>query len=215
MKHCQNKSNLSIVADYLSGQRPFTTVGYQKIEPKRKLGEQWEDNKGILWEQKKGYKVRVNKQANFIRKMTEEKCTKCEKDIKWGGKLDKLFFRKTRLCEDCLIKYETNLRILGIYETYEKYKMVCNETGIATNNKEKLKDIVNFFSNNSGDTSILCNSDGFMERWKDTNKDKILEDATKDLDSISKYIEGLEKIKEELKTKYIEEASKYKQEIYA
>ena len=51
MKHCKNKSNLSVVADYLAGERPFTQLSMHISEQGkyRKNGEKWKDRNGIEW----------------------------------------------------------------------------------------------------------------------------------------------------------------------
>jgi ribosomal protein S8 len=118
------------------------------------------------------------------------------------------------MCENCLITYETKLRILGIYDDYEQYKMLSNELGFLKDARSKIKECLKFFSESSGDVEMVCNSEGFIERWKDINKDQILLDSTRDLKLATKKIAAITKLKKEAKKKYIENAAKYKIETY-
>src|SRR5437762_8981525 len=101
----KSKSNLEILSDYLEGKRPFVQTGYSPKSIRRKIGSIWTDKKGIKWEQKNGFKTRVNKQADLIRKLSEQKC-KCGQNIKFGNRLDKILFPKTGMCYECTINEE-------------------------------------------------------------------------------------------------------------
>lgn len=215
MKKQNGKSNIDILKDYVAGVRPFIQTGYVGNASKRKSeGEVWKDTKGITWEQKKGYKVRVNKQADIIRAASKETCKSCGKDLKWGAKVDRTFFNKTKMCLDCVINYETKLRILGIYECYENYKLASNYIGHLTEVKEQLKDSISLFSNGGGDMEMICNSEGFIERWKTNDKELIIKDIKKDLKTITALVTKATKARNIAKKEYIKNASKYKLEVY-
>ena len=208
------KSNIEIVKDYLAGERPFTRFGYTgKKYVKRAVGARWVDANGQEWEQKAGGPVTVNRVASIVKAAMDQKC-KCGQQIKWGTRLDRLFFSKTGLCENCLIDYETKLRIVGVYPDYEKYKVVSNELGHLMEAKVRLQEIVNYFTHNKGDVTMLCNEEGFTERWKNTNKDQILKDAKKDLEGVEVEIAKLVSLKKEFKKKYRDGTKKYKLEVY-
>lgn len=214
MKTKTGKSNIEIVRSYLNGERPFTQIGYREIKKKRKIGEIWTDVSGITWKQENGYKSRVNKQADIIRESAKQICKKCNSDIKWGSKLDHYFFSKSGMCESCLISYETDLRILGIYEHYERYKIASYTLNKLIDAKENITDTIKYFNENNGDVHMVCNSDGFIERWKNTNIDKIKEDATKDLQLINEKIEKITQLKNEFRQLYIDNAKSYNIEVY-
>ena len=58
--------NLQIVQDMLDGNyQTKVQVGYgdQEIE-RHEIGDKWTDSDGIEWEQKKGYRVKINKLEN-------------------------------------------------------------------------------------------------------------------------------------------------------
>jgi hypothetical protein len=210
------KSNIEILRNYVDGVRPVSVFGYTgKKYIKHEVGSTWVDPKGIEWEQKECGPVRVNRVANVIREAVGiEKCDKCQAEMRWGSRTDNILYRKTGLCTNCLIDYETKLRIVGIYDDYEICKMVSNEMGFLKDAKDKIQDTIKFFSSDSGDITMVCNSDGFMERWKNTNKDKILEDAKKDLKLVYKKIKVLSKIKSKHNKKFKEGAKKYNLESY-
>ena len=208
------KSNIEIVKDYLAGVRPFTQVGYTgKKYVKRAIGDRWVDADGQEWDQKVGGPTTVNRVAIIVKDALKQKC-KCGQDIQWGTRLDRIFFSKTGMCENCLIDYETKLRIVGVYPEYERYKVVSNEIGHLNEAKAKIEEIVKYFTHNEGDVTMLCNEEGFTERWKNTNKDQILKDAKNDLKMCKKLITALTKIKNEAKKKYHDGAKKYKLEVY-
>jgi hypothetical protein len=215
MKKYKNKSNIDILKDYVAGVRPFTQVGYVGNANKyRKNGDRWKDKNGIEWEKKDGRTIRLTKtQGDMIREMINQKC-KCGQEIKFGSRLDHKFFNRTGMCENCLINYETKLRILGIYPAYERYKVISYELGFVKEARDKVKEVIKFFSENSGDIEMLCNSEGFIERWKNNNSDEILKNAKNDLKLATKRIALITKAKNEAKKKYVDGAKKYKLEIY-
>jgi hypothetical protein len=217
MKKASGKSNIQILRDYVDGVRPFTQVGFVGNKNKyRKDGEKWKDSNGVEWERRDGQNVRLTKtQSDLIRELiSKDRRCKCGQDVRWGSKLDNYFFNRTGLCETCLITYETNLRILGVYDVYEKYKLISYEMGRLKEAQEKIKDVIKFFEESGGDVEMICNSEGFVERWKNTNSDMIKEDATKDLKFVEEKIDKLSEILEEAKQLYIDSAKKYNIEIY-
>jgi len=209
------KSNIEIVKDYLAGERPFVQVGYTPSKIKRKVGDEWEDVHGITWRQEVGYKKRVNKQADLIREARKQICVSCKNDIKWGSKFDSKFFNRTGLCEKCLIDYETKLRVVGVYDDYERYKLISYELGFVRDAKSKIEEVIKFFGENDGDIEMICNSEGFIEKWKNTNQEQILKDAINDLKLAKKRISDLTKAKTVAKKKYEAGAHKYQLETYA
>jgi hypothetical protein len=217
MKRAKGKSNIDILRDYVDGVRPFTQVGYVGEKHKhRKEGEQWKDKSGIEWQRKDGQNVRLTKtQGDIIREAIKDgqKC-KCGQDIRWGSKLDQYFFARTGLCEGCLINYETNLRILGIYDKYERYKLISYELGRMEEGKAKIEDVIKFFSNSDGDVEMICNSEGFIERWKTTNKDDIVVEAKNDLQRLNGNIEKMKSYRDEAKQLYADSVKPYNLEAY-
>jgi len=215
MKKYKGLSNIDILKKYVAGERPFTTVGYIGDSKKyREEGEKWKDADGIEWQKKNGQNIRLTKtQGDLIREMIDQKCG-CGQNIRWGSKIDQKFFNRTGLCANCLIDYETKLRILGIYPDYEAYKLISYEVGAIKDIKEKLKEVIKFFTKDSGDVQMICNSEGFIERWKHNNPEEILDGAKRDLKLANKRILLLSKEKTKMKKKYLEGAAKFKLKTY-
>jgi len=214
MKSKTGMSNVNIVQSYLNNQRPFITVGYITPTIKRKPGNIWKDAHGVMWEQREGYKTRINPQAEIIKKITKQICKNCKMNIDFGNKFDRIFFYKTGMCQDCVIEYETKLRAVDIYPIYEKYKMFNNELGFLKDVQAKVKEVIGYFNKEDTHVEILCNSDGFREKFHGTNKDKILENAKKDLKSVNSRIVEVNKLKLQLKKEFKIKAKEAKIKIY-
>jgi hypothetical protein len=216
-KRFSSMSNIDVVKKYLAGERPYLTISTHVSEREkfRKEGEEWELD-GKKYKKTNGKTVCLTKtQGDMIREFIGDglDCHKCGMQYKWAGKNDRKFLSRTNFCESCLIDYETKLRILGIYEAYEKYKLASNELGATKDLKVKIEDTIKYFSSGDTDVTMLCNSEGFTERWKTTNAEKVVTNAKRDLEETSKRIESLERFRDECKQKYIEDATKYGLEI--
>jgi hypothetical protein len=191
MKKATGKSNLSIVRDYLSGERPFVQVGYDENVAlrSRKEGEEWEDNNGVKWVKKNGYKHRVSKKAQFI---LEPRCTICNADMKWGNYLDEKTYPKTQRCYECNIEFEGTLRQKGYFQDYEKYKTVNNELTQLIDFKQKITESIEYLEKYyaSSKTLQFFNEDGSKETWLDDTdrREIVLADLKKDLDRINNLI---------------------------
>jgi transcription elongation factor Elf1 len=196
MKKASGKSNLSIVKDYLSGERPFTTVGYDpNLENgKRKEGEEWEDSQGYKWVWKHGYKKSVSKRATII---NEKRCKTCNMDVRWGNYLDDRVWPKTTMCYDCFTKFQTDLKLMGMFEVYNELHDLKNERSILEEYKRKFEESQKFCQENQGKPVEFLEEDGSFERWEG-NQDytKILVDVTTDLVKIN---EGLNEINAKIK----------------
>lgn len=193
MKKSSNKSNIQIIKDYLEGERPFLQVGYTPDEKKREIGEQWEDVKGITWEQRKGYRVRVNKQADLIRATLDSKCEDCAMEIKWGTHRDMKSFNETGKCDECLVKFQTKLMFYGVMDEYDKWKMLNQKMSLLKDFKDKVKDSIEYFTNDDGSIKMLCNSEGFLETFRGFDTKTFLEDAKKDLEMAEKEMTATRK----------------------
>ena len=106
-------------------------IGWTSKKEDRKVGDVWEDEH-YRYEKKDGYTLKTGKNSEVfsnIRKYLAEqnKCkgTDCEHVGEFGPNNKKLI-RKTGFCILCNKKMERELRINGIYEDYEKYKMFSN-----------------------------------------------------------------------------------------
>jgi hypothetical protein len=217
-KRFSSMSNLDVVKKYLAGERPYVTVSYNisEKEKHRKNGEKWTVD-GKEFKKENGKTICLTKtQGDIIRDTIGDAfdCKWCGQNYKWASKKDQKILRRCGLCMDCVIDYETKLRILGIYPNYELYKLASYELDSLKNIKLKLEEVVEYFTETNGDIIKMAESEYDPDIvWKNTNKDKILSDSKKDLEETTKRIDILTKFRDECKQKYIEDATKYGLEI--
>lgn len=181
MKRASGKSNLDIVKDYLEGSRPFIQTGYTSDLIERKEGEEWEDSHGKKWRYENGRKVGINNIKSKVLDMIQQRCSMCDKNMDlFGDRLDEKIFKKTGKCFDCNVEFETKLKTYGLYGTYEKIKIFNNQKGYCLDMKQKLEETVKYLKTADNKLNYL-NEDGSEEKWSDTMREKLLEDANKDL----------------------------------
>jgi len=165
MKKAQGKSNLSIVQDYLQGKRPFVQVGYNpNLEnSKRKEGEEWKDSNGKKWIWKNGSKRGVSKHASLI---IEQRCKMCNADVRFGNYLDDQVWPKTQMCYDCFIKNETDLKLLGVYEDFDRLRNINNEISILKDQLQKFNEAEKWCIDNTGKKVEFVKEDASIEVWE-------------------------------------------------
>jgi hypothetical protein len=212
MKRATGKSNLDIVQDYLDGVRPFTALGYVGDQNKhRNEGEVWEDREGIKWQKVKGRILRLSKtQGDFIREAIGVDTCKCGLEIKWGNRLDRKMFAKTGMCFECLIDYETKLRIVGIYNLYQNTKMLSNELAFCHDIQDNVKDTIHYFENEDSTLEILCNMEGESQKFEGTNAEAILAGAKNDLQLLKTREKELKKALKSTKSEFKRECKRFK-----
>lgn len=189
MKSKYGKSNLDIVRNYMSGERPFVTVGYDQNTAlgEKKEGEEWVDSEGKRWIKKNGYKQRVTIQAQRVLEM---RCAICNADMKWGSRLDDKIYPKTGRCYDCNISFEAELKLLNLYKDYEKFKLVSNEKNFLQDLKSKMDDSLKYLSGIDPKLQFF-NEDGSNEFWIDdtARRAELIEELTKDIITVTDKIQ--------------------------
>ena len=171
--------NVKAVREMIAGTHKSQTktnvsFGEKKTFVKRKVGEQWTDDDGTLWEQKKGYKVKLGKLSKLREELT--KFPKCKKDICTctNPKRNDIYMKGIHgMCFDCVIEMEHQMRIDGTYEEYERKKIYANMTSWlkkAEIEKEALKTALK---------AKFVNEDGSIEEWNEMS----WEDVEKKIDN--------------------------------
>jgi len=203
MKKASGKSNINIVRDYLSGERPFVQVGYSPESEKyviRKEGEKWTDSSGKKWIQTGYGKQSDTPLMDMVREATIQCCTTCKRDIRWGNRYDQKMFAKTQKCYDCLMEEETMLRIKGKFKLYEAKKLLENEISYLTDVKDKIKSSKEYLKDNKVITFV--NSNGLVEEWKNEARTELLREMQKDWVTCLKKLKSaqieLDKVTEEI-----------------
>jgi hypothetical protein len=140
--------------------------GADKEIIKRKVGEKWTDDDGKTWEQLEAGKVQTSELGDimadaraYLDKLNTCKSDNC-KTIKIG-RVDKKLISKTGYCLHCLTIKESQIKVDGLWEAYEDYKIFSNM--IAYGN-----DIVAQFKQAYRDakqTYEVVQEDGKIETW--------------------------------------------------
>jgi hypothetical protein len=143
-----------------------TTIGYTKVDEKRNVGDIWEDEHN-RYEKKGGYILKTGKNSEAfdeIRKYLQKKST-CKnsecKTIKVTGK-DKKFIEKGGYCMNCTIDIEHELRVKGLFQEYQDYKVY---TRMLIYGKQKLEELKQSFSDVKPYYEYI-NEDGSTEKWE-------------------------------------------------
>jgi len=197
MKRASGKSNLSIVKDYLEGNRPFIQVSMSGVEElaKRKEGEEWEDSAGKKWKKINGRKVYQPKQSTIVNK---EECNICKCDVRFGSRYDKQIWPKSGKCYDCFIEFETLLKYKGLYDSYIKKRDFKNLRGTLLDFKAKLEETIKWCNSDSARKIETLNDTGplsvelTIEHDNTDRVDVIKRDAEKDLQLVHDRLKDIE-----------------------
>ena len=216
----KNHSNLETIRRWMNSEKTDIRISNHISEKEkfRQDGEEFE-LQGIKYKKENGKIIKLTKsQGDIIREaMGDDRCKFCNCSYKWMNKQDMSLYRRTGLCGDCLIEYETKLRIVGAYDSYEKYKLSSYALGDLKDKKESVKSLIKFFiehPKDAGDVTLPCeNGIGNDAVWVNTNRDKIFDDAKSDLKKIKKLITHASKIKQINKKLYVEKCKEFKLEV--
>ena len=187
---------------YLANERPFLQIGYDQnsVILKKKEGEQWTDHNGHKWIKKNGYKQKLTSAGKL---KNEKRCSICNADVRWGSRLDNKIYPKTTRCYDCNIEFEAVLKQHGLFQDYEKYKLITNQLGALKDFRQKVVDSIAFLKNYDSTTKNpqFFNDDGSSEFWVDDTdrREVLLTELAADLEKANITITGGEKELDEIK----------------
>ena len=160
-------------------------AGTDKQNIKREIGERWTDENGKSWEQHAGGKVEVSELGDimaetraYLAALNTCKGEGCN-TIKLS-RADKKLISKTGYCTTCLAKKELIIKLDGLWEAYEDYKIYNNMISYG-------KDVITQFQQAYKDAKQeyeIVQEDGTLEKWsmeRDVNelKAEILADITR------------------------------------
>jgi len=140
--------------------------GADKEIIKRKVGEKWTDDDGKTWEQLQAGKVQTSELGDimadaraYLDKLNTCKSDNC-KTIKIG-RVDKKLISKTGYCLHCLTIKESQIKVDGLWEAYEDYKifsnMIAHGNDIVAQFKQAYRD--------AKQTYEVVQEDGKIETW--------------------------------------------------
>jgi len=158
-------NNIKAVKEMIAGNhrtQTKNTVGFdeQKEFVKREVGEQWTDNDGNIWEQKKGYKVKLGKLSELRDSLKDfpnckEGCTSHMNPTRNDLRMKVIH----GMCLDCVIEMEHELKMEGKYEEYERSKILENAKAWLKQ-AELEKDTIKLAMQ-----ARFVNEDGSLEEW--------------------------------------------------
>lgn len=184
--------NVKAVKQMLEGTHRFQTrksYGYDKVKDSeiRQVGDIWEEvlpNGSIIeWEQKQGYKVRRHKNMKVLLDLQDEirQYPNCYEDCtkKKYTRHDEEIKKAHGMCLDCLVRKETELKIKGEYEEYEKKVTLDYMEGFfreAEKEKEYIKRTLQDLN--------YVEEDGSVEKWVLENKEELLQKIDTDFEKL-------------------------------
>lgn len=136
----------------------------------RKEGEVWTE-RGKTWTIKNGVKRTLSKFSEIRKNLqTPLCCPKCSRVMK---QIDQHMYSYNKVCLNCTVEYEHELKKAGLYEEYEKRRMEANI-------KDFVLDMDSFFKDYLADESnkSFVTEEGSVETWIG-NTNKVVEDIVK------------------------------------
>jgi hypothetical protein len=141
-----------------SGAATGTQVGYSKQHQDYQEGDIWEES-GKQWTIKNGIKQTVTKfdklKKMFIMPLA---CPNCSQPMP-NNEYNKKMWNIHKMCFDCVIKMEAQLKVEGKYEEYEKKMMNANKNAMVDDFE---KAIENFYNNRA---ESYVTEQGDVETW--------------------------------------------------
>jgi hypothetical protein len=156
--------------DFTSKSAP--SAGYTKATADYKEGDQWEEN-GVTWTIKNGLRQNITK-LDAAKKAARIPlaCPKCSKRMKHQN--DQKMYKIHKMCFDCTIDFEAQLRKAGLFEAYEK-------TMVGESIEAFAKDLENYVMETLSESlNTYVTEQGDMEEWKN-NTSRFNEEILKKL----------------------------------
>jgi len=148
-----------------TGDKTGVQVGYNADYVERKEGDVWEE-RGKKWTIKNGLKQTVTRFDDIKKKLfTPITCPNCNKPMT-KGQFDKYMFKIHQKCSDCVIEYETKLKLKGEYKEYERDMI---KQGVVYHIKEMENVLLELLIGQSGEQYVTEGGD--IEEWKGKSLD--------------------------------------------
>lgn len=147
----------------------------------RKEGEVWTE-RGKTWTIKNGIKKTVT-QFSSIRKdlQTPLCCPKCKKAMKH---IDQHMYKFNKVCLDCTVEFEHELRKQGKYEEYERARVQANAKGFVMDLDKYFSE---YFSDQSNDGFVT--EDGDIESWSGNTVKRVEEIVKPQIDKLKQDLD--------------------------
>ena len=181
--HPSRKKILDVMHGRESGN---ATVGWDKAKEKREVGDRWFDANGKEWEQHEGFTMAVTQYDEaraYLDTLSTCKSKECKTFNPKGANLR--FIKQSGYCIDCLVEREAKLRLEGIYQNYEYWKMNSQALGTIKDDLAKFEQ-----ARKDADTvPTIVNEDGSIEKWSiDGDIEKVKRDLDSDIAGLNELI---------------------------
>jgi hypothetical protein len=173
--------------------------GADKEKVKREIGEKWTDSNGKSWEQLEAGKIETSELSDTMAEVRAylDKLNTCKSDncktIKIG-RVDKKLISKTGYCLHCLTIREAQIKIDGLWEAYEDYKiysnMIAHGGDIVAQFKQAYRD--------AKQTYEVVQEDGKIETWSmERDVEELKAEILLDIVNFEKEIEQATQLRNE------------------
>lgn len=155
-------------------------VGYSKAQVAYAEGDIWEEG-GRTWTIKNGLRQNITK-LDTAKKALQVPlaCPKCGGSMKHH--LSQKMYKIHKMCFDCVVDYEAELRNAGLYESYEKNMMQGSMKAFA-------RDVEQWVLNSIESVDTFVTEQGDVEDWNGTNS-KFKEQMTNNLQEYLKHLKS-------------------------
>ena len=144
-----------------TGEKTVTSVGYSKAEELHEDGDVWEEN-GRTWTLKNGIKRNVRKVESAA---TPLLCPKWSKSM--NHRLDIKMYGIHQMCLHCVTDMESDLKMKGEYEEYERNMILNNARYTTVNIESGLEQFLDDMINES-----YAMEDGTIQNWSGNGIDR-------------------------------------------
>ena len=144
-----------------TGEKTVTSVGYSKAEELHEDGDVWEEN-GRKRTLKNGIKRNVRKVESAA---TPLLCPKCSKSM--NHRLDIKMYGIHQMCLHCVTDMESDLKMKGEYEEYERNMILNNARYTTVNIESGLEQFLDDMINES-----YAMEDGTIQNWSGNGIDR-------------------------------------------
>jgi len=155
-------------------------IGYSKAQAAYKEGDIWEES-GRTWTIKGGLKQNITKLDSAKKALhIPLACPKCKGTMNYY--LSQKMYKIHKMCFDCVIDYEAELRKAGLYESYEKNMMQGSLKAFA-------RDVEQWVLDTLETTNSFVTEQGDLEDWN-SNDSKFKEQINNNLQEYLKHIKS-------------------------
>jgi hypothetical protein len=164
--------------DFTSSTKSQT--GYKKSTQRHKEGDIWEES-GKTWTIKNGLKQNVTK-LDAAKKAAQVplKCPKCSGSMSYY--LSKKIYKINKMCFNCFIEYEAELRRNGLYEDYLIHARKGNLKFFIEELEQRLQEALNY-------EDSFVTEQGDVESWN-SNNSKIKQQMTEKFQEYITYLKS-------------------------